>query len=64
MFRHPKEVCMTYTSHLKLSLKLSNLFLRGSAKAFVHGIIPDLYITSSSDTVKKIHDILKQSGCR
>jgi len=62
-FDHPKNVCMTYIKHLKLSLYLSYLLAKGSAKAIVHAFLPDTFITSTSDLTEKVQDILKTSGC-
>jgi len=63
MFAHPKKVCMTYLSHFQFSSKLSVLFLIASFKAFVHAVIPDIYITSSSDSVNEIKELIETSGC-
>ena len=41
MFQHPKNVCLTYFSHMKFSLFLSSEFAKASFFAFVHGIYPD-----------------------
>ena len=64
LFRHPKEVCMTYWQHARLSFNFSYIFLKASKEAFIHAIYPDKYITSTSDTVKEITKILDKSGCR
>ena len=60
-FEHPKQVCMTYFEHFKLSMKLSYLLGKGSFKALVHAFIPDKYITSTSDLVSEIQNIIKES---
>ncbi len=62
-FNHPKNVCMTYLKHMKLSLYLSYLLAKGSAKAIIHAFLPDTFITSTSDLTTKVQDILKTSGC-
>ena len=62
-FDHPKNVCMTYFKHMKLSLYFSYLLAKGSIKAIVHAFLPDTFITSTSDLTAKIQDILKKSGC-
>ena len=64
MFRHPKSVCMTYTTHLKFSLYLSYEFFKASIAAFIHAIIPDVFVTYSTDTVKKLDEKIKEHGCR
>ena len=63
MFTHPKNVCMTYLTHMKLSLYFSYTLFIGSVKAFVHAFIPDVYITSTSDLSNELYKVLKSSGC-
>ena len=60
---HPKEVCMNYYTHFNFSFKLSAVLLTASGKAFVHAIIPSLYITSTSDTIAYIDNEIKTNGC-
>ena len=64
IFRHPKNVCMTYFEHARLSLYFSYVFSKGALLAIVHAIIPDIALTSTSDTVKEVSAILAVSGCR
>ena len=64
MFQHPKEVCMTYLQHLRLSLYFSYILWKGSIFAFVHAFFPDSYITSTSELSKQLQDILKTAGCK
>ncbi len=64
IFRHPKNVCMTYFEHAKLSLYFSYLFSKGALLAVVHAVFPDIAVTSTSDTVKEVNAILAVSGCR
>ena len=63
LFAHPEKVCMSYTQHLKLSMKFFLLFLKGAIKAFIHAIIPDLCVTSTSDINKTITTLLQENGC-
>lgn len=62
--KHPKEVCMTYFQHFKLSMSLSKLFLEGTIKAIIHAFFPFWYLSSSTRINKNISFILKNSGCR
>lgn len=64
MFKHPTEVCLTYFSHLKFSFFLSYEFAKASIGAFIHGIYPDILVTHSSDTIKKVNNEMKKIGCR
>lgn len=56
--QHPQNVGMTYTEHMKFSFNLSFIFLKASYQAFIHGILPEIYITGSTDTSKKVTDLL------
>lgn len=64
MFKHPRNVCMSYVQHLKLSLYFSYILFKGGLKAVLHGFIPDMYITSTSDLSTQLRAILDRSGCR
>ena len=63
-FAHPNNVCISYLEHLIFSIVLSFSLLLGSLKAFVHAIIPSMFITSTTDLVKDIDIKLKTSGCK
>ena len=63
-FTHPKEVCMSYFEHMKLSLYFSWILWKGSILAVIHAFLPDTFITSTSDTNKEVEKILKESGCK
>jgi len=49
---------------MKFSLVLSGEFAKASVGAFIHAIIPDLLVTHSSDTIKKISEDMEKVGCR
>lgn len=61
--QHPHQNCMTVWEHANLSFNISNIFFLASCKAFVHAIIPCLYVKSSSDTIKSVQKLLNESGC-
>jgi len=63
MFKHPNNVCMTYFEHFRLSIGFSLKFTIAAYKAFMHALIPDIYITSTSDAISDIQHILEKSGC-
>ena len=63
-FTHPKKVCMTYTRHFWFSMSLSYRFAIGSIQAFIHALLPDYYITSSSDLINEIKNDMSNVGCR
>lgn len=64
IFKHPQNVCMDYIEHLKFSSKLGIIFLKASLKAFIHAILPDYYISSSSDYVLEVMTLIDNSGCK
>ena len=63
MFKHPKEVCMTYLEHATLSFKFSCMLFVGSIKAFIHAIYPDICVTSTSDLIVDIKKKMENAGC-
>ena len=63
MFKHPKEVCMSYLEHCMLSLKFSYMLFVGSIKALTHAIYPDMYVTSTSDLLVDIKKKMEVAGC-
>tara|TARA_B100000963_G_scaffold295117_1_gene265926 strand:+ start:658 stop:882 length:225 start_codon:yes stop_codon:yes gene_type:complete len=63
MFKHPKEVCMSYLEHCMLSLNFSYILLVGSMKALIHAIYPDAYVTSTSDLLVDIEKKMEKAGC-
>ena len=63
-FKHLHKVCMTYSSHLLLSLELSAMFFTGGVCAIVHGVVPDVFTKSSTIINQKITNKIQSSGCR
>ena len=55
---------MTYFQHLRFSSNLGIHLCIGSVKAFIHAIMPQYYITSTSDLVKKLDKEMKSAGCK
>lgn len=64
LFQHPSNVCMNYFKHLTFSAEMAFILGIGSIKAIIHAIYPDVYITSTSDTINHISKRLSESGCR
>ena len=60
---HPNQLCMSYITHARGSLYYSWLLFTGSIGAFIHAFIPSVCITTTSDTVKNINNLLLNSGC-
>lgn len=53
---HPNENGMSYIEHLKRSWSFSVRFGVASVKAFVHGMFPPLFQSSSTELVKELYD--------
>ena len=64
MFRHPSKVCMTYKEHLVFSMWLSKEFAKASAVAALHALLPDTFVTHSTDTLKKLEGEMAKVGCK
>ncbi len=60
MFKHLREVNMTYLDHMKFSLFLSFTFLKATFGAFIHAIYPDILVTSSTDTLELLNIEMKK----
>lgn len=52
--KHLKSVNMTYWSHLKETLKLFITFQKLSMISIIHGVIPDLFTTHVSSTIREM----------
>ena len=62
-YAHPNSVCMSYSEHLCFSCGLGLDLAAASVKAFVHGLIPECFITSSTDSMREINKKLNNNGC-
>jgi hypothetical protein len=59
---HLKQVRMSYCEHFKFSFYFAYKFALGSVKALVHAVVPDCYITSTTDTLKHLQKVLDGHG--
>ena len=57
--KHLKDINMTYTEHMMFSLGLSKIFLEAGAKAIIHAFIPDVLLTSSTDSIELLKTKMK-----
>lgn len=64
MFSHPSNVCMTYFTHFKFALLVGLKLYIGGLKSIIHAVLPDLFITSTTDLINELDEMLKNSGCR
>ena len=63
-FNHPRTVCMDYITHTCFSLKMAYILANGAIKAVIHAFLPDYYVSSTTDVIKRIEKELEESGCR
>ena len=60
---HDLKDLLDFAEHFKLSMNFSKLLAIGAFKAFIHAILPDVYITSTTDIVEEIKVQLANAGC-
>jgi len=57
LFReHPQEIGETYAEHLAAAGGFGLRMIGGGIACVVHAIVPGLFITTGSGTVKKLYD--------
>lgn len=64
MFSHPQDVCMTYVEHWFFAMGLAGHFALAAIRSTVHAFLPNLFVQSSSDAVRRVARLLAESGCR
>ena len=60
---HLERVCMSYCQHMCFSLYLSKEMFVSSIKAVIHAFIPSCFVTSSTDTITRLHEEMSEIGC-
>jgi hypothetical protein len=60
---HPRSVNEAYLAHAGVALRFSLLLIRAGLAAMVHAIIPALFETSASSTIKKLHREISARSC-
>jgi hypothetical protein len=53
---HPASVGETYLSHMLYAFSVASLLLRASLACFVHGMLPFLFTSTASRTVRELYD--------
>lgn len=56
--RHPATVGETYGQHLAVALRFAGEMLRGGGACFVHAFLPFLFVSTGSDTIKRLHEVM------
>lgn len=57
---HPTQVSETYLQHMKKALAFSFKLLLMSCQAFLHAILPFLFVITVSDKIKEMNDVLQK----
>jgi hypothetical protein len=52
---HPRSVNEDYLAHAGVALRFAVLLLGAGLAALVHAVIPALFETNASSTIKKLH---------
>lgn len=60
---HPNNVCMSYFSHMRFSLRMARYMFFGTFQAIVHAFIPPMFLHGTTETVDTIQTALAESGC-
>ena len=55
---HPRSVGESYREHFRDATAFGAAMIAGGAKAMIHAVLPNLYETAGSDTVRRLHDVL------
>ena len=52
---HPASVNETYLGHLAMAFGFGGRMLLGALACFMHGLLPWLFVTRGSDTIRDLH---------
>lgn len=52
---HPKSVGETYFQHAQSAFGFGTAMVGAGLKCLIHGLLPPLFTTSGSDTVRRLH---------
>lgn len=53
---HLVHVNMSYIEHFSFSSQFGFIFLSAAVKAFIHSLFPEMYTTSTTDTVCSLYE--------
>jgi len=56
---HPHRNGETYFQHMKKALSFAGIFLFLTFTSVTHALLPFLFITTGSDTIKRLHMNMK-----
>lgn len=55
---HPRTVGETYFEHFAVASRFGRAMVAGGTKAIVHAVLPNLFKTAASDTIRRLHDLM------
>ena len=53
---HPREVGETYSEHFGVAMRFSGAMIAGGLACAVHAVLPFLFTSTGSRTVRRLHD--------
>jgi Family of unknown function (DUF6356) len=52
---HPRTAGQSYLQHQRFAWKVALTLLGAASAAFIHGLLPNIFCTRASDTIKRLH---------
>jgi len=59
---HPRAVGQGYFEHMKFAWSFGSALLTAAFAAFVHGVVPAVFSTAASTTIRRLHTELDTRG--
>lgn len=56
---HLEKANEHYFEHMLVALKIAFQLLLGALMAFVHALLPSVFVTSASDKIKKLYFLIE-----
>jgi Family of unknown function (DUF6356) len=56
---HPRSANQGYFEHMKFAWRFALVLFRAAGAAFIHGVLPCVFCTSASTTIRRLHDELE-----
>lgn len=63
LWSHPRDLCMSYGEHCWVSMHFAARFAFAAACAVVHALVPCLFRTQTTDTIRWASQRIKTAGC-
>jgi Family of unknown function (DUF6356) len=59
LLAHPRSANQGYFEHMKFAWRFAFTLFKAAAAAFIHGLLPNLFCTSASMTIRRLHGELE-----